>query len=88
MHAQFPEISFTSTKVVLTGANQADVTGDFTLHGVTKPLVLHVTYNGGWGDMPMDAARAGGVFCDGRVQPVRVWRGLWYSGGGYDDGGE
>lgn len=58
--AQFPQMTFVSTKVQLTGDAQADVTGDFTLHGVTRPLVLHVKYNGGWGDMPMDAgARIG-----------------------------
>lgn len=45
--AQFPNATFRSTSVVLTGANTADVTGDFTLRGVTKPLTLHVTFNGG-----------------------------------------
>lgn len=43
--AKFPEITFKSTKVVKTGAGTADVTGDFTLHGVTKPLVLKVKFN-------------------------------------------
>jgi polyisoprenoid-binding protein YceI len=58
--AQFPEITFTSTAIKLTGDKQAEVTGDFTLHGVTKPVVLKVQYNGGWGDMPMDVgARIG-----------------------------
>lgn len=58
--AQFPEITFTSTAVTLTGENRADVTGDLTLHGVTKPVTLAVSYNGGWGDMQMDAgARIG-----------------------------
>lgn len=58
--AQFPDISFVSTAVTLTGDNSADVTGDLTLHGVTKPVTLAVTYNGGWGDMQMDAgARIG-----------------------------
>lgn len=57
---RFPQITFVSTKVELTAEHQADVTGDFTLHGVTKPLTLQVVYNGGWGDMPMDAgARIG-----------------------------
>ncbi|WP_435257596.1 YceI family protein [Thioclava sp. FR2] len=58
--AQFPEITFVSTGVVLTGEKTADVTGDLTLHGVTKPIVLKVSYNGGWADMPLDVgARIG-----------------------------
>ena len=44
--AKFPEITFKSTKVVKTGADTADATGDFTLHGVTKPLTLSVRFNG------------------------------------------
>lgn len=46
--AAFPAITFRSTKVEVTGANTARVTGDFSLHGVTKPVTLEVTYNGGW----------------------------------------
>jgi polyisoprenoid-binding protein YceI len=43
---QFPTATFRSTAVTLTGPNTADVVGDFTLRGVTKPLTLHVTFNG------------------------------------------
>src|ERR1700761_1880636 len=57
--AQFPKITFRSTKVEVSGANTARVTGDFTLHGVTKPVVLDVTYNGGWPANAYDGARAG-----------------------------
>lgn len=46
--AKFPQITFRSTKVEPTGKNTAKVTGDLTLHGVTKPVVLDVTYNGGY----------------------------------------
>lgn len=46
--AAFPAITFRSTKVEVTGANTARVTGDFSLHGVTKPVTLEVTYNGGY----------------------------------------
>lgn len=57
---QFPQITFVSTAVKLVGDAQAEVTGDFTLHGVTKPVTLFVRYNGGWGDFPMDVgARIG-----------------------------
>lgn len=56
--AQFPEATFTSTAVTLTGPETADVTGDLTLHGITKPMTLQVTYNGGWGAMPLDPTGA------------------------------
>jgi len=46
--AQFPKITFRSTKVEPTGENTAKVTGELTLHGVTAPVVLDVTYNGGY----------------------------------------
>ena len=44
--AQFPVMTFVSTKVVPDGADKATVTGDLTLHGVTKPVVLRVTFVG------------------------------------------
>jgi polyisoprenoid-binding protein YceI len=45
---KYPEITFKSTKVDMTGPNTARVTGDLTLHGVTKPIVLDATFNGGY----------------------------------------
>jgi polyisoprenoid-binding protein YceI len=56
--AQFPEITFNSTAVKLTGEATAEVTGDFTLHGVTLPLTLQVTYNGGYGANEFDPGGA------------------------------
>jgi polyisoprenoid-binding protein YceI len=43
--AQFPTATFKSTKVEVTSPKTAKVTGDLTLHGVTKPVVLDVTLN-------------------------------------------
>jgi polyisoprenoid-binding protein YceI len=58
--AQFPQAWFKSTSVKLTGANTADVTGDLTLHGVTKPVTFAVTFNGGYAGHPLDyGARLG-----------------------------
>lgn len=51
---KFPTITFRSTSVEMTGPNTANVAGDFTLHGVTKPLVLAVTFNGGYAGHPYD----------------------------------
>lgn len=42
---KFPEMTFKSTKVEVTGENTANVTGDLTLLGVTKPVVLAVKLN-------------------------------------------
>jgi len=41
--AQFPAMTYKSTKVTYQGKDKATVQGDFTLHGVTRPLILHVT---------------------------------------------
>ncbi len=43
---KYPTMSFTSTSVKLTGPKTADVTGNLTLHGVTKPETLHATFVG------------------------------------------
>ncbi len=43
--AKWPAATFTSTAVTSTGSNTADVAGNFTMMGVTKPLTLHVTFN-------------------------------------------
>jgi polyisoprenoid-binding protein YceI len=37
---RFPELKFHSTSVRRTGAHSADVTGELTLHGVTREVVL------------------------------------------------
>ncbi len=44
--AKYPEMVFKSDKVVPTGKDKADVEGQLTLHGVTRPLTLHATFNG------------------------------------------
>jgi polyisoprenoid-binding protein YceI len=39
---KFPVLSFTSTRVARSGDGELDVTGDLTLHGVSRPVVFHV----------------------------------------------
>jgi polyisoprenoid-binding protein YceI len=41
--AKFPIASFRSTKVVKGAADHLEVTGDLSLHGVTRPVMLDVT---------------------------------------------
>jgi polyisoprenoid-binding protein YceI len=52
--AQFPQMTFRSTKVETTGSNSMRISGDFTLRGVTRPLTLNATFNGGYAGHPMD----------------------------------
>lgn len=40
--AKFPTITFKSTRWTKSGDDTYDVTGDLTMHGVTKPVVLKV----------------------------------------------
>jgi polyisoprenoid-binding protein YceI len=40
--AKFPAITFKSTKVEAAGAGKLKVTGDLTIHGVTKSVVLDI----------------------------------------------
>ena len=59
--AQNPQITFRSTKVDVTGPATARVTGDLTLNGVTRPIVIDARFNGGYakGEMDPTAARIG-----------------------------
>jgi polyisoprenoid-binding protein YceI len=39
---KYPDIMFKSRSVKQTGAQEGDILGDLTMHGVTKPITLHV----------------------------------------------
>ena len=43
---KYPTITFKSTKVESRGSDSYDVTGDFTLHGVTKSIHIPVKHTG------------------------------------------
>jgi polyisoprenoid-binding protein YceI len=59
--AKFPQMTFRSTKVELTGANTARITGELSLHGLTVPVSWDATFNGGYAANPFDpkGARVG-----------------------------
>lgn len=42
---EYPVMTFKSTGIEITGDNLAAITGDLTMLGVTKPVVLDVTFN-------------------------------------------
>ncbi|GAB2545086.1 YceI family protein [Rhodanobacter koreensis] len=45
---KFPKIVFRSGKIRMTGAKSFEISGTLDLHGITRPLVLTGTYNGGY----------------------------------------
>ena len=53
-----PTATFKSTSVKSTGKDMADITGDLTLNGVTKPVVIAAKFIG-QGDDPWGGYRAG-----------------------------
>jgi polyisoprenoid-binding protein YceI len=60
---KYPTITFQSTKVELAGAGKLKVTGDLTIHGVTKPVTLDVDgpsapIKDPWGNQRMGASAA------------------------------
>jgi polyisoprenoid-binding protein YceI len=64
--AKFPKAAFVSSQVVPT-AEGATVTGNLTLHGVTKPVVLHVRFIGA-GVNPIDKAYTVGFEATGTIK--------------------
>lgn len=56
--AKFPEITFKSTKITPKGGDTYEVTGIFTMHGVSKEIVVPVTF-GGLAKDPWGNERAG-----------------------------
>jgi polyisoprenoid-binding protein YceI len=45
--ATYPTIDYRSTKIEALGGNRFRVTGDLTMHGVTRPVVVEGEYAGG-----------------------------------------
>ncbi|HWV14925.1 MAG TPA: YceI family protein [Cellvibrio sp.] len=44
---QYPQAFFKTTKVEMVDDKRAQFSGDFTLHGITRPILIDVVFNGG-----------------------------------------
>jgi polyisoprenoid-binding protein YceI len=51
---RYLQMTYRSTRVERVGQNGLRISGELTLHGVTRPLVLDAKYNGGYVGHPMD----------------------------------
>jgi polyisoprenoid-binding protein YceI len=49
---KFPTIVYRSDTVRMTGPKSFEIAGTLTLHGITRPLILSGTYNGGYPGVP------------------------------------
>ena len=65
--AKYPEITFKSTKVEKIGAEIFKVSGDLSVHGVTKPVTLNAKVNK-IGDNPMTKSQSAGFDADVTVK--------------------
>jgi len=66
--AQFPEMKYVSKSIDITGKNTLRIHGELTLRGITKPVVLEATYNGGYVGHPRDPHARVGFSAQGVLQ--------------------
>ena len=65
--AHYPKAEFVSSKITPTGTDTADIAGQFTLHGVTQPLILHARFIGA-GQNPMNKTYTVGFQATGELK--------------------
>jgi polyisoprenoid-binding protein YceI len=78
---KFPEITFRSTKIVPRGQNQYEVTGNFTMHGVTREITVPVSFLGFMGSGPGEKAGFSADFTLNRKDYGIVWNRALDAGG-------
>jgi polyisoprenoid-binding protein YceI len=52
--ARFPQMTYRSTRVTAGARGALRIDGELTLHGVTRPVALDATFNGGYPGMALD----------------------------------
>ncbi|MGY6159152.1 YceI family protein [Paraburkholderia strydomiana] len=80
---RYPEIRFVSTKFERTGEARGTLTGDLTIHGVTQPVTLDVTFNGFAPD-PLTKKDTLGFSAEGHISRATFGLATWYPAVGDD----
>jgi len=80
---RYPEIRFVSTKFERTGESRGTLTGDLTIHGVTQPVTLDVTFNGFARD-PLTKKDTLGFSAEGQFSRAKFGLATWYPAVGDD----
>lgn len=65
---KYPTITYRSTGIEVTGDNTFLVHGELTIRGITKPVAMHVTFNGGYPGMALDPNARIGFSAHGTLQ--------------------
>ncbi|HVI32587.1 YceI family protein [Phenylobacterium sp.] len=65
--AKFPTATFKATRIRVTGERTADITGDLTLHGVTRPVTLEAEFNQA-GVNPVDKTYSLGFDAEAKIK--------------------
>ncbi|SRR5579859_1827528 len=74
---RFPEITFVSKQLRVTGKNTGEMDGDLTIHGQTQPVTLAVTFNGG-APNPLTDKHTLGFSATGHFNRSAFGLGRWY----------
>lgn len=80
---RYPEIRFVSTRFEHTGEARGTLTGDLTIHGVTQPVTLDVTFNGFAPD-PLTKKDTLGFSAEGHFSRAKFGLATWYPAVGDD----
>ena len=84
--AQYPQIRFVSTRFERTGDARGTLTGDLTIHGVTRPVTLDVTFNG-YAPNPLTKQPTLGFSAHGRFSRAQCGLATWFPAVGDDVAG-
>ncbi len=66
--AKFPDITFVSKSITVTGPKTAKISGDLTLRGVTKPVVLDTVLNGALNPHPYMKVPVFGISATAKIK--------------------
>jgi len=80
---RYPDIRFASTRFDRTGESRGTLTGNLTIHGVTQPVTLDVTFNGFAPD-PLTKKDTLGFSAEGHFSRAKFGLATWYPAVGDD----
>lgn len=81
--SRYPELRFVTTYFERTGESRGTLSGDLTIHGVTQPVTLDVTFNGFAPD-PLTKKDTLGFSADGHFSRAKFGLATWYPAVGDD----